>query len=33
MTTLSETAMAQLAREMVMNIRNYKVVFDDFGIT
>jgi len=27
-----ETEMAKLAREMVMGIRNYKVIFADFGI-
>lgn len=30
---LSEHAMAALAREMVMNIRNYKAIFADFGIS
>lgn len=29
---LDETALAKLAREIVMNIRNYKVVFADYGI-
>lgn len=29
---LDEFALAKLAREMAMNIRNYKAVFDDFGI-
>lgn len=33
MAELNETTIAQLAREMVMNIRPYKVVFEDFGIT
>ena len=33
MKDLDETAMAMLAREMAMNIRNYKVIFDEFGIT
>jgi hypothetical protein len=28
-----EFAMAKLAREMAMNIRNYQVIFDDFGIS
>jgi hypothetical protein len=28
-----EFAMAKLAREMAMNIRNYQLIFDDFGIT
>jgi hypothetical protein len=27
-----EFAMAKLAREMAMNIRNYKAIFEDFGI-
>jgi hypothetical protein len=27
-----EFAMAKLAREMAMNIRNYKTIFEDFGI-
>lgn len=30
---LDEFALAKLAREMAMNIRNYKTVFEDFGIT
>ena len=30
---LDEFALAKLAREMAMNIRNYKVVFEDFRIT
>src|SRR5262245_11771668 len=29
---LDEFAMAKLAREMAMNIRNYKLIFADFGI-
>lgn len=33
MADLTETAIAQLAREMVMAIRNYQVIFRDFGIT
>ena len=33
MKDLDETAMAKLAREMAMNIRNYKVIFEDFDIT
>jgi hypothetical protein len=33
MADLDETAIAQLAREMVMAIRNYKTVFADFGIS
>lgn len=33
MPDLNETNIAQLAREMVMAIRNYKVIFADFGIT
>lgn len=33
MADLNETSMAQLAREMVRNIRNYKDVFHDFGIS
>ncbi|HEX6826628.1 MAG TPA: hypothetical protein VF077_09975 [Nitrospiraceae bacterium] len=32
-TDLDEFAMAKLAREMAMNIRNYKVIFEDFGIS
>ena len=33
MADLDENRMAQLAREMVRNIRNYKLVFADFGIS
>jgi hypothetical protein len=33
MADLDEAAMAQLAREMVMAIRNYKAIFADFGIS
>lgn len=33
MADLNEQQMAQLAREMVRNIRNYKLVFADFGIS
>ena len=33
MVDLSETALAKLAREMAINIRNYKDIFDDFKIT
>lgn len=33
MADLDETTLAKLAREMIMNIRNYKAVFEDFGIT
>ncbi len=33
MANLDEFAMAKLAREMAMAIRNYKIIFDDFGIT
>jgi hypothetical protein len=33
MADLDETAIAQLAREMVMAIRNYKTIFADFGIS
>jgi hypothetical protein len=33
MAELNETGLAALAREMAMNIRNYKAVFADFGIT
>jgi len=33
MADLDETGMAKLAREMVMNIRNYKTIFADFGIS
>lgn len=33
MADLDEFQLAKLAREMVMNIRNYKAIFDDFGIT
>jgi hypothetical protein len=33
MADLNETSMAQLASEMAMNIRNYKAIFKDFGIT
>jgi hypothetical protein len=33
MADLTEVAMAQLAREMVMCIRNYQAIFADFGIT
>lgn len=32
MANLDENALAQLAREMVRNIRNYKEIFADFGI-
>lgn len=32
MTDLDETQLAKLARELVMNIRNYQNVFADFGI-
>lgn len=32
MADLNETQMAKLARELVMNIRNYKLVFADYGI-
>src|SRR4051812_28829465 len=32
MADLDESAMAKLARELVMGIRNYKVVFAEFGI-
>jgi hypothetical protein len=30
---IDEFAMAKLAREMAMNIRDYAVIFEDFGIT
>ena len=33
MADLDDTAMASLAREMAMNIRNYKAIFADYGIT
>jgi hypothetical protein len=33
MTELTESQLAQLAYEMAINIRNYKTVFADFGIT
>jgi hypothetical protein len=33
MVDLDEYAMAKLAREMAINIRNYKDIFADFGIT
>jgi hypothetical protein len=33
MADLNETAMAGLAREMAINIRPYKVVFADYGIS
>ena len=33
MVDLDELVLAKLAREMVMNIRNYQAVFDDYGIT
>jgi hypothetical protein len=33
MVDLNEFAMAKLAREMAMNIRNYQAIFADFGIT
>lgn len=33
MADLDESAMAHLAREMAMCIRNYKVIFADFGIS
>jgi hypothetical protein len=33
MKDLDEFALAKLAREMAMNIRNYKAIFEDFGIT
>jgi hypothetical protein len=32
MADLDETQLAKLAREMVMNIRNYQAIFADFGI-
>jgi hypothetical protein len=32
MTDLNETELAKLARELVMNVRNYQLVFADFGI-
>jgi hypothetical protein len=32
MVELDEVMLAKLAREMVMNIRNYRAVFDDYGI-
>ena len=31
-TDLDETALAKLAREMAMNIRNYRDIFADYGI-
>jgi hypothetical protein len=33
MANLDSTALAKLANEMVMGIRNYKTIFADFGIT
>ena len=33
MADLDEDAMAKLAREMAMDIRNYKDIFADFGIS
>jgi len=33
MADLDQNAMAKLANEMVMNIRSYKAIFADFGIT
>jgi len=33
MTDLDDVTLAKLAREMVMNIRNYQAVFTDFGIS
>ena len=33
MVDLDETALLKLAREMAINVRNYKKVFEDFGIS